>query len=99
MPGADGEDELLGVHHVDHCVDSIRQSLMCTVDVSALTWQWSNERQMNVEKAIVVHTCRNFDRIREWAWEHTAKDPFDSYFREPNDPLDPETWTEGYSGK
>lgn len=98
MPGDDGEDELLGVHHIDHCVDAIRQSLMCTVDVSVLTWEWSEERLEHFEKATVLHTCRNFDKVRAWAHDHMVMEPFDSHFRELNDPLDPKTWRDGYEG-
>jgi hypothetical protein len=99
-PGPDGEDELLGFHHVNHCVDAIRQSLMCTVDVTPLVWQWSDERQMLVEKATVVHTCRNFNRVRDWAKEYMMMNHgFDVNHREVNDPLDPATWDGDYHGE
>lgn len=99
-PGQDGEDELLGFHHINHCVDAIRQSLMCTVDLTPLVWQWSDERQMLVEKATVVHTCRNFDRIRDWASEQMMMNHgFDVTHREMNDPLDPVTWEGDYHGE
>ncbi len=97
-PGPAGEDGLLGPHHIDHCVDAIRQSLMCSVDVSVLVWTWLPERQAHFERATVPHTCRNFEKIQEWGREHRVSGPFDREFRELNDPLDPSTWTEGFSG-
>ena len=99
-PGPNGEDDLLGFHHIDHCIDSIRQSLMCTVDVTPLVWQWNCERQKLIPKATVVHTCRNFDRVRDWAKEHNMVNrEFDLSHRETNDPLDPATWEDGYNGE
>jgi hypothetical protein len=92
-PGHDGEDELLGFHHVDHCVDSLRQSLMCSVDVTPLVWQWSDERQKYLEKAQVPHTCRNFNAVKEWAANNALKEKFSLYERQFNDPLDTSTWT------
>lgn len=91
-PGDDGEDELLGMHHVDHCVDSLRQSLMCSVDVTPLVWQWSDERQKYLEKAQVTHTCRNFEGVKSWAAQRRLKERFSLFDRQMNDPLDASTW-------
>jgi hypothetical protein len=99
MPGPDGEDELLGFHHINHCVDAIRQSLMCSVDVSVLTWRWNEERKTNTERGTIVHTCRNFDRIREWARERAITHTFDMDYHVLNDPLDSSTWVDGYQGE
>ncbi|CZT12549.1 uncharacterized protein RCO7_11740 [Rhynchosporium graminicola] len=99
MIAADGEDELLGFHHIDHCVDTIRQSLMCSVDVSVLTWEWNEERQQNLEKGAIVHTCRNFDKVRDWAKTHAIDQWFDLWHHEINDPLDTSTWEESYTGE
>lgn len=99
MPGLDGEDELLGFHHINHCVDAIRQSLMCSVDVSVLTWRWDETKQINAERGTILHTCRNFDKIRDWAWEHAITDTFDMDYHVRNDPLDNLTWINGYRGE
>jgi len=61
--------------HWDHCIDVLRQSLMCHADVSPISWR------LNVPVAQVLaphlettHTCRNFAKVVEWAKEHEAKD-------------------------
>ncbi|KAJ5593540.1 hypothetical protein N7537_010444 [Penicillium hordei] len=64
------EDELMGIEHIDHCIDTIRQSLMCSVDVTPLPWVWVEKDQMAKEVAAVLHTCRDFDAVRQWALEH-----------------------------
>jgi hypothetical protein len=89
----DDEGELLGFSHLDHCVDSIRQSLMCHSDITPMVWQWDDEKKKHFPRLHLPHTCRDFGAIQKWAREHeTPADSFDLYFREMNDPLDPETW-------
>ncbi len=62
----------------EHCVDSIRQSLMCSVDISTIFWHWLPELQQSAPSAQTTHTCRDFDRVREWALEHRLEGVFDN---------------------
>ncbi|PKY07907.1 hypothetical protein P168DRAFT_286080 [Aspergillus campestris IBT 28561] len=64
----------LGIEHLDHCVDSIRQSLMCSSDISTVVWAWDESRQMTLPLANVTHTCRDFEAIRQWAGMRQASD-------------------------
>lgn len=64
------EDELMGIEHIDHCIDTIRQSLMCAVDVTPLPFIWVEEDKSVKEVAAVLHTCRDFDAVKAWAQEH-----------------------------
>ncbi|THU91642.1 hypothetical protein K435DRAFT_227317 [Dendrothele bispora CBS 962.96] len=61
-----------GIHtpHMAHCISSLRQSLMCSADVTPIVWQWSPRSKKVFERSDVVHTCRNFDKIRGWARDH-----------------------------
>lgn len=52
---------------------------MCSADISTIVWQWSEERQVAEQRDDVVHVCRDFDRIRDWASRHTFV-PQDSDF-------------------
>ena len=85
MVGDDGEDELFGHTHIDHCVDSIRQSLMCSADISPLVWQWKEEFEETKIRADIVHSCRDFESIREWAVEHHLQDELDLKIRIDDD--------------
>jgi len=62
--------------------------------------QWVEEDQQNEPEARVLQTCRNFQKIYEWAREYSLPGGIqvDLKYREMNDPLDPSTWTQGYSG-
>ena len=97
-PNPGDQDELLGPDHVDHCIDAIRQSLMCSSDVSVLVWKWNKKWQRSLEVGQIVHTCRRFDKIQAWAKERAIYGGFDADYREANDPLDEDTWVDGFSG-
>ncbi|RFU25150.1 hypothetical protein B7463_g11184, partial [Scytalidium lignicola] len=98
VPGViDGnkEDLLFGPHHVAHCIESIRQALMCHVDVTPATWIWNEDAKVMQNVYATPHTCRNFDKIRDWAsvgkYGANVEAGFDFEYREMNDPLDPKT--------
>jgi len=59
----------LGESHIAHCIDAIRQSLMCHSDISVLVWQWVERDKLAEPLGHVMHTCRNFDPIWEWGNE------------------------------
>ncbi|KAI1003967.1 hypothetical protein K3495_g4243 [Podosphaera aphanis] len=66
--GAFLNDEYIVRHHVSHCLDIIRQQLMCTPDTGLLGQVWWDR---NAPKAFVdfntEHKCRNYEAIRKWA--------------------------------
>jgi hypothetical protein len=88
-----------GHRHIVHCINTIRQSLMCASDISVYTWEWDEERQSHVSKVKNPHTCWNFEKLRNWAAVNTEEIYFDAGMRVTNDPLDEDTWEEGYVGE
>ncbi|KAF7437552.1 hypothetical protein PC9H_004394 [Pleurotus ostreatus] len=64
--------------HMSHCLDSIRQSLMCSSDVSLIVWRWDEEAGQSFPRGDVVHRCRDFDRIKEWALENQLGNHFNT---------------------
>jgi len=34
------DHETMGMEHMEHCYDSLRQSLMCSADLTPLPWAW-----------------------------------------------------------
>ncbi|UNI18540.1 hypothetical protein JDV02_004803 [Purpureocillium takamizusanense] len=54
--------------HVDHCIESIRQSITCNVDISMIRYKWSSYDMIEPQLG-VMHMCRDFDRIRDWAYQ------------------------------
>lgn len=43
---------------------------MCSADITPIVWQWNSKLQRAQQRDDVVHTCRDFDRLRAWAIEH-----------------------------
>ncbi|KAF7367293.1 hypothetical protein MSAN_00791400 [Mycena sanguinolenta] len=58
--------------HMRHCISSLRQSIMCTADISTIVWQWSEKSQAAKERSDILHTCRDFAKIQEWGKRHFA---------------------------
>lgn len=58
--------------HIDHCIDSIRQSLMCSSDITPIPYVWFTEHQAALPVTNVFRTCRDFDVLREWARERQS---------------------------
>ncbi|KAL1594458.1 hypothetical protein SLS60_010218 [Paraconiothyrium brasiliense] len=60
-------------YHVTHCLDILRQQLMCTVDIGVLGQVWYQPEGKSPEPFVdfnTVHKCRNFQDVRAWAEEH-----------------------------
>jgi hypothetical protein len=53
--------------NLDHCIDQIRQVLMCNADLTPVPTMWHDSILDHYIDADQVHTCRNFDAIRAWA--------------------------------
>ncbi|KAF9523975.1 hypothetical protein CPB83DRAFT_727462, partial [Crepidotus variabilis] len=63
------DDPLQGTVHLSHCIDSLRQSIMCSVDITPIPWVWDFKDKVARPVADIQHTCRNFEKVREWAKE------------------------------
>ncbi|KAL6909222.1 hypothetical protein GGI43DRAFT_429816 [Trichoderma evansii] len=55
--------------HIQHCMDSIRQSLMCTADLTPIPEAYTAYKPNGSLEPIfqVFHTCRDFKAIQKWA--------------------------------
>lgn len=62
--------------YLEHCIDSIRQALMCNSDISPVVFHVGQFGDGIYPKLAATHTCRNFDKIRQWGIDHQA-----GYFR------------------
>ncbi|KAF7340040.1 hypothetical protein MVEN_01922000 [Mycena venus] len=64
--------EGINTNHMRHCLSSLRQSIMCTADISTIVWQWSEKSKAAKERSDILHTCRDFGKIQEWGKKHFA---------------------------
>ncbi|KAJ7087063.1 hypothetical protein C8R44DRAFT_650216, partial [Mycena epipterygia] len=66
---------VLPMGHVRHCIGTIRQLLMCVSDITPIVWQWSDKWWVAELRDDVVHVCRDFEKIQDWARERFEKFP------------------------
>ncbi|OAA52902.1 hypothetical protein ISF_09180 [Cordyceps fumosorosea ARSEF 2679] len=61
--------------HVDHCVEYIREALMCQPDLSLVTFRWINNTAQHADKSgfwptnfdVDAHRCANWEALDSWA--------------------------------
>ncbi|PYH91016.1 hypothetical protein BO71DRAFT_360226 [Aspergillus ellipticus CBS 707.79] len=56
--------------HLDHCVDYLRQALMCQTDMSIIPLHSVEGHDLSVPSYDVPRTCRDFEGARAWVLEH-----------------------------
>ncbi|EOD50009.1 Tat pathway signal sequence [Neofusicoccum parvum] len=74
-----------------HCLDIIRQQLMCTVDTGVLGQVWFQPSSAPLEAFVdfnTRHRCRNYDAIRAWAEERQIPAAVPDDFLQPPSPGD-----------
>jgi hypothetical protein len=67
----------LVVSDSDHCVEYIRESLMCQPDLSMVTFRWINNTAQHDDKSafyptnfdVDEHTCANWQHLDAWTGE------------------------------
>ena len=74
----DLERSFLEPPHARHCLDAIRQSLTCNADIATYVWYWDPRDEMVKPTGNVVHTCKDYDRIVQWAKDHHLHSHFDN---------------------
>jgi hypothetical protein len=66
---------------LDHCIDHIRQALMCFADVSPTSFFFDPKRG-NKPRTEGLHMCRNYEKIKDWAIQRQV-----FYFSRDNETL------------
>lgn len=55
---------------LDHCIDYLRQVIMCESDVTPVTSNWVFTHHTPHPDFNTMHKCRNFTKLLEWVEEH-----------------------------
>ncbi|KAI1335471.1 hypothetical protein F5Y15DRAFT_397435 [Xylariaceae sp. FL0016] len=71
--GGDTADPTMDLRgHLDHCIDALRQFVMCQGDVGVFSFKFPFNDGDPWPDYSTPHTCRNFESIRQWAVDHTV---------------------------
>jgi hypothetical protein len=70
---------------IAHCLDILRQQLMCTVDVGVMGQVWIHpDTPTPLVDFNTIHKCRNFDAVRRWVEERQVTPPdYDDWLELP----------------
>lgn len=52
---------------LDHCIDSLREALMCASDITPISFEVKGEDHHVAPKLSTTHICRDFDALKGWA--------------------------------
>ncbi|KAK8147074.1 hypothetical protein G3M48_002199 [Beauveria asiatica] len=58
--------------HFDHCIDLLRQTLMCHGDISMHPFEWIDGYRFPWPTEQTEHQCRNWDKLVAWSKEHSV---------------------------
>ncbi|KAJ6782264.1 hypothetical protein PWT90_11001 [Aphanocladium album] len=57
----------------EHCIDYIRQALMCFADATPVRLLWRKESHHLIPQFDQRHTCRNFELLKSFSEEHALE--------------------------
>ncbi|KAL9077675.1 MAG: hypothetical protein Q9161_000047 [Pseudevernia consocians] len=71
-------------YHNEHCIDMLRQSVMCHGDTTPLTMRWGRTAKMPLANFSSPHECVSWKGINEWAKERSVKEILEpGYLKHP----------------
>ncbi|PKX96194.1 oxidase ustYa family protein [Aspergillus novofumigatus IBT 16806] len=87
--GAFKNDDFIVRRHVSHCLDILRQQLMCTIDTGVLGQVWIHPDHPEAYVDFnTEHQCKNFEAIRQYAEKNQLPAQIPQDFLEPPKPGD-----------
>ena len=61
--------------HIDHCISTLRQAIMCTSDVTPVLLERDVDDSLAVKGDFhTLHKCRNFEKLQAWFVEESYTD-------------------------
>ena len=69
--------------HYEHCVDYIRQSLMCNFDTGLVTYDWVLKHHNPTPNSNARHKCVDWDKLQAWLKDRTVSMPEGFRWKQP----------------
>lgn len=64
---AAGTAEDWQVPHADHCIDYVRQAIMCHGELTPIYFEWRDDHRSYRAEQSNIHQCRSWDAIFQWS--------------------------------
>lgn len=61
--------------HYEHCVDIIRQTLLCNYDSGMMTFDWVLQHHNPTPNTNAMHKCVDWNRLQDWLKERVVAIP------------------------
>lgn len=58
---------------IDHCIDYIRQGIMCNGDATPVMLRWRKDSHYLIPHFDGYHTCRNFDLLHDFSKKYALE--------------------------
>lgn len=58
--------------HLDHCLEILRLNTQCNADIGVFTFYMIPGDPLAWPELNSKHVCRNFDKVMEWALDHSV---------------------------
>lgn len=80
-------DELPDIHekHFEHCIDMLRQKLVCDADPGIITFRWVEKVSGPYPDFNTRHKCQNYESLLQWNKERQVPLPNDYKWTIPED--------------
>ncbi|KAI2626887.1 hypothetical protein GGS21DRAFT_266069 [Xylaria nigripes] len=69
--------------HYEHCIDYIRQTIMCQFDTGLVTYDWVLQHQNPTPNSNAMHMCVNWDALQGWLQSRAVDIPDQFEWRQP----------------
>ncbi|KAF2962758.1 hypothetical protein GQX73_g10816 [Xylaria multiplex] len=69
--------------HYEHCVDYIRQSIMCQFDTGLVTYDWVLQHQNPTPNSNAMHKCVNWNAVQKWLQQKAVHIPEGFVWKQP----------------
>ncbi|KAF2973163.1 hypothetical protein GQX73_g292 [Xylaria multiplex] len=73
--------------HYEHCVDYIRQSLMCQFDTGIIPYNWVLDHQNPTPNANTHHKCVDWTALQNWLEKRAVEVPENFVWTQPKDAI------------
>jgi hypothetical protein len=64
--------------HLDHCVDMLRASLMCSSDLSVVMFKYDEHHKLPQPQFSMTKQCRDFEGVLEWSHANERRVEWDT---------------------
>ena len=83
-PNITGEQAFTRRIHLEHCLDTLREGIMCRADLTPVTMRWGHSQAIPHANFSSPHTCVDWGAINDWLGSRSIDRIFDpGYLKHP----------------